>query len=312
MDKREIAKHRGTEVNVDTERSSALRGDPIGQSTDSQALVPYEFWEEKVDDLAAEYRSNSPFPNIQLAAFLREETARQAMAEFPMPGDTTWIHYKHFNENTMGKGKRAEFPPLLGALVDELNSARFVRLVSKLTGIPNLVADPLLEGGGMHQTNSGGFLNVHADFNMHHYHPNWRRRCNLILYLNENWKPEFGGALELWDAQMKSCVRKIEPLLNHAVIFQTDEISFHGYPDPITCPPNETRKSLALYYYTVEESARHVARSTTYHARPGDGLRSIPIWLDTKAIHLYSLVKKRLGLSDDFASKVLVFFSKKK
>ena len=288
--------------------SSAL----MQQSLDSPSLFPYEIWESKLEDLATQYQSNPPFPHIRLTNFLRDEAARKAMAEFSMPGDTTWIHYKHFNENTMGKGKRAEFPPLLGALVDELNSPRFVRLLSKLIGIPNLVADPMLEGGGMHQTNSGGFLNVHADFNMHHYHPNWCRRCNLILYLNEDWKPGWGGALELWDAEMKNCVRKIEPLLNHAVIFQTDEISFHGYPDPITCPPDETRKSLALYYYTIEESARHVARSTTYHARPGDGVRSIPIWLDTKAIHLYSVIKKRLRLSDDFASKVLVFFSKKK
>ena len=96
------------------------------------------------------------------------------------------------------------------------------------------------------------------------------------------------------------------------MIFNTGQISFHGYPDPITCPPDVTRKSLALYYYTVEESTRHVARSTTYHARPGDGLRGILIWLDSKAVHLYSLIKKRLGLSDDFASKLLVFFSKKK
>jgi hypothetical protein len=147
---------------------------------------------------------------------------------------------------------------------------------------------------------------------MHHYHQNWRRRCNLILYLNEGWEPEWGGALELWDAEMKNCVSKVPPLLNHAVIFNTGEISFHGYPDPITCSPEETRKSVALYYYTVEENARHAARSTTYHARPGDGARGILIWLDTKAIHLYSLVKKRLGLSDDFASRVLVFFSRKK
>jgi hypothetical protein len=234
------------------------------------------------------------------------------MAEFPKPGDTTWTLYKHFNENTMGKAKRAEFPPLLGALVDEFNSPRFVRFLSELTGIPNLRADPSLEGGGMHQTEAGGFLNVHADFTMHHHHQNWRRRCNLILYLNEDWKAEWGGALELWDAGMQSCVIRIPPLLNHAVIFNTDEVSFHGYPDPITCPPEMTRKSLALYFYTVEEGRGRTARSTNYQPRPGDGARGILIWLDKVAVHLYSLAKKRLGLSDDLASKVLGFFSRKK
>jgi hypothetical protein len=295
-----------------TEASAVHATLPVGQASDFPSLFPYEIWESKLEELAEQYRSNPPFPNIHLSNFLREETARKVMAEFPRPGETTWIHYKHFNENTMGKVKRAEFPPLLGKLVDELNTPRFVGFLSKLIGIPDLVSDPMLEGGGMHQTKSGGFLNVHADFNMHHYHTNWRRRCNLILYLNEDWKAEWGGALELWDAEMRKCVRKIEPLLNHAVIFNTGQISFHGYPDPITCPPDVTRKSLALYYYTVEENTRQVARSTSYQARPGDGIRSIFIWLDSKAIHIYSLIKKRLGLSDDFASKVLVFFSKKK
>jgi hypothetical protein len=182
--------------------ADSIEEKPLRTTSYSPSLFPYEAWESKLEDLAAEYQSNPPFPNIHLANFLRDETARKAMAEFPKPGDTTWIHYKHFNENTMGKGKRAEFPALLGALVDEFNTARFARFLSKLSGIPNLVADPILEGGGMHQTKSGGFLNVHADFNMHHYHPNWRRRCNLILYLNEDWKPEWGEALELWDTEV--------------------------------------------------------------------------------------------------------------
>ncbi len=285
---------------------------PPGDEADARARFPYERWEPRLPELAARYRANAPYPNIELADFVDPDTAAAAMAEFPKPADTEWIQYKHFNEHKMGKTKRAEFPPLLGALVDEFNSPRFVRFVSELTGIPHLVADPDLEGGGMHQTESGGFLNVHADFTMHHHRPGWRRRCNLILYLNRDWQPEWHGALELWDANMTRCVTQVQPLLNHAVIFSTDELSFHGYPDPITCPAAVTRKSLALYYYTVEEGTNHVARSTNYQARPGDGARAILIWLDKNAVHLYSLVKKRLGLSDDFASKVLGFFSRRK
>lgn len=282
------------------------------ERANSARLFPYERWEPQLKELAARYQSNPPFPNIELKNFLDDETAQRAMAEFPGPSDTNWVQYKHFNENKMGKAKRAEFPPLLGALVDEFNSPRFVRFLSELVGIPNLLADPTLDGGGMHQTETGGFLNVHADFTMHHQHLNWRRRCNLILYLNENWDPQWRGALELWDAEVKHCVTRIEPVLNRAAIFNTDEVSFHGYPDPIICPPEVTRKSLALYYYTAEAGTRHVARSTNYQPRPGDGARGLLIWLDKQAVHCYSLIKTRLNLSDDFASKILGRFARKK
>jgi hypothetical protein len=198
-------------------------------------------------------------------------------------------------------------------MIDELNSATFTAFLSRLTGIADLIADPSLEGGGMHQTERGGFLNVHADFTMHHHQKQWRRRVNLILYLNEGWQPEWGGELELWDREMKRCAVKIPPQLNSVAIFNTDDTSFHGLPDPIRFPPGITRKSLALYYYTLETDPTYVAKSTNYQARPGQSrLSAFLVWADKKAVHVYSLLKKRLGLSDDFLFRVFHVFSSKK
>jgi 2-oxoglutarate-Fe(II)-dependent oxygenase superfamily protein len=154
---------------------------------------------------------------------------------------------------------------------------------------------------------------VHTDFSHHHYHKNWRRRINLILYLNPGWRPEWGGAIELWDLKMQHCVAQYPPFLNCALIFNTDDRSLHGFPEPLKCPENESRKSLALYYYTVEQDSRTTPRSTNYHARPGDGIgKAALIWLDKKAVDLYSRAKARFGFSDDFASKVLGVISRKK
>jgi hypothetical protein len=194
-----------------------------------------------------------------------------------------------------------------------LNSPEFVTWLSQLTGIPELVSDEMLEGGGLHQAAAGGFLNVHTDFSNHHYHKNWRRQVNLILYLNPNWREQWGGALELWDREMRRCVVKVPPLFNEALIFRTDEISYHGFPEPLQCPQGETRKSLALYYYTVESGAEVTSRSTNYRPRPEDGmLKSGMIWLDKKAVDLYSRAKARFGFSDEFASKILGFLSRKR
>ena len=276
-------------------------------------LFPYEKWDQGLPALAKQYRENQPCAHIHLSDFLDPEIALAMAEEFPGPSTDAWTQYKHTNENKLGMPKRELFPPTLGAVTDELNSPEFVSWISELTGIPNLIADPSLEGGGLHQSSRGGFLNVHTDFSMHHFHTSWHRRVNLILYLNPDWREEWGGALELWERGMGRCGAKYPALLNHAVIFTTDEKSLHGFPDPLTCPEGASRKSLALYYYTVEQDKKFVTRSTDYHARPGDGVgKTAMIWLDKTAVDLYSRAKVRFGFSDEFASKVLGFLSRKK
>ena len=164
----------------------------------------------------------------------------------------------------------------------------------------------------MHRSERGGFLNVHADFTMHHHKKNWRRRINVIVYLNPDWKPAWGGAIELWNRDMTKCVVSVPPLANHAVIFNTDEHSFHGYADPITCPSGVCRRSLALYYYTAERDTK-VPLSTNYQSRPEDGaLTAALIWGDKQLVRLYSSVKSRLGLTDDFASRTLGFLDRRR
>jgi Rps23 Pro-64 3,4-dihydroxylase Tpa1-like proline 4-hydroxylase len=276
-------------------------------------LFPYEKWEDGVAALAKQYRANWPCPHILLEDFLDPETALATAKEFPRAGSEAWTQYKHANENKLGMAKRECFPPTLGAVTDELNSPEFVAWISELTGIPGLLADPMLEGGGLHQSGPGGYLNVHTDFSMHHFHANWHRRVNLIVYLNADWQDAWGGAIELWEPKMARCGAKYPPLLNHALVFTTDEKSLHGFPDPLTCPEGETRKSLALYYYTQEEGEKLTAHSTDYFARPQDGwAKASMIWLDKKAVDIYSRAKSRFGFSDDFASKVLGWLSKKK
>ena len=277
-----------------------------------EPLFPYDAWQDSVDRLAADYQRNEPFPHIHLEGFLKPAVARRVLEEFPDPTSPAWREYKHFNENKLGMTRRDLFPPAVGALIDEFNSPQFVLWLSKLTCIPGLKADPSLEGGGMHQSTRNGFLNIHADFTMHHHHRDWRRRVNLILYLNEGWQDDWGGAIELWDRSMQQCVVRVAPLFNHALIFNTDEASYHGFPDKIACPDGVTRKSLALYYYTLENSSAYARKSTNYRSRPADTYgKSTLIWLDKMAIRVYSKLKSSFGLSDDLASRILGFFSRK-
>ncbi|HTR66363.1 MAG TPA: 2OG-Fe(II) oxygenase [Terriglobales bacterium] len=284
-----------------------------GIALSETARFPYEKWGPQLPVLSRIYRENAPFPHIQLQQFVDPEIALAAAEEFPRSDTPAWIQYKHQNENKQGMPKRERFPRLLGELTDELNSPEFCRWLSELTGIRNLLSDASLEGGGLHQSSRGGFLNVHTDFSKHHYHKHWRRRVNLVLYLNEGWREEWGGSIELWDASMRHCVARYAPILNHAVIFTTDEGSLHGFPDPLRCPPGESRKSIALYYYTEERDEHAAPHSTDYRARPEDSIgKACLIWLDKKAVDLYSRAKARFGFSDEMASRILGFLSSKK
>lgn len=282
-------------------------------ATESLWCFPHARWAGRLEELSLAYQQAKPFPHMHLIDFLDSGAAQSAADEFPEPSSEAWIQYKHFNENKAGLAKRELFPEMLGRMVDELNGPEFLEWLSKLTGIQGLVADPSLEGGGLHQSSRGGFLNLHTDFTMHHHNKNWKRRINLIVYLNPGWEPDWGGAIELWDPQMKECCASVPPLLNHALIFSTVDHSYHGFPEKLRCPEGVSRKSLALYYYTIESDPALIGRSTNYQARPTDSVaKSALIWLDKQAVHLYSRAKEKFGISDQGASKVLDFFSRKK
>src|SRR5208283_4341201 len=210
----------------------------------TRTLFPYLKWSSPLPSLRRQFRENQPYPHVHLKEFLDPDVAAEMANQFPDMATDAWTRYKHQNENKLGLAKRSLFPPLLGEVVDELNSEAFVHWLSQLTGIPGLESDDMLEGGGLHQSGVGGFLNVHTDFSHHHYHKHWRRRVNLILYLNPEWQAEWGGAIELWDVGMRSCMAKYPPLLNHALIFNTNEKSLHGFPEPLDCPEGVSRKSI--------------------------------------------------------------------
>jgi PAS domain-containing protein len=265
--------------------------------------------EQRLPELRAAYAAGDPFPHITLDDVLRPGVLEDVLRDFEAIPRATWTNYLHLNERKFGHTKPELWGPALQALRDELSSERFVRFVTELTGIEGLVPDDVMDGGGLHRSMPGGFLNVHADFTAHHSKPGWRRRVNLLLYLNPGWEPSWGGQLELWSRDMQRCVGEVEPIANRILLFSTDEDSFHGHPEALQFPEGEARRSLALYYFTVEDQV--VPRSTNYRARPGDGARGALIWLDKTALRLYDVAKRGLRLSDGAVSRFLGAFSRR-
>lgn len=274
-------------------------------------IIDLDLWEGRLPKLVDTYRNGKPFPFIALDDLLDPAAALQAQQASPRVQDEGWIHYVHVNEKKHGLNKMERLPPYLATVIQKLNSDRFVRFLEKLTGVNGLHADEALEGGGLQQSRRGGFLNIHTDFNVHPHKRNWKRRVNVLLYLNKNWDAAWGGDLELWERDMSACVQKFSPVFNRCVVFTTDEDTYHGVPDPITCPENETRKSIALHYYTLEEKAPRM-RTTNYRPRPTDGTKAMAIRLDIQAIAVYTRVKRLFGMNDDLISNVLNVFGGKR
>lgn len=249
------------------------------------------------------YRSAEPYPHIVIDDFLEPGAVEAAVAEFPPLDPEKWNNYLHINERKFSNTDPGTWGPTLRRILEELNSSPFVQFVGDLIGLDGLIPDPSLEGGGLHQSGHGGFLNIHADYTVHPHNRKWQRRVNLLLYLNDNWDPTYGGDLELWSADMKRCVEKVSPVANRVLIFTTDATSFHGHPEPMRCPEGVARRSLALYYFSVEDDP--LVRSTAYRARPGDGAHSILIFADTQMLRAYDWAKRHLGISDHTASRLL-------
>jgi hypothetical protein len=222
--------------------------------------------------LNADYAAAEPFPHIVLDEMLPADLARRILQNFPREAQASDVN---FNINYGGHHKRQIAPEDCNAFVRELfhffNSRPMLAFLEGLSGIDALLPDPYFEGGGFHEISAGGKLGIHADFRIHEK-LHLQRRINLLIYLNEDWNDEWNGRLELWDRQMHQCQVSIAPLMNRAVVFNTDADSFHGHPDPLATPPEVKRRSIALYYYTASKAVyREVPNlSTMYHARPGD------------------------------------------
>lgn len=224
---------------------------------------------------AEEYQNAEPFPNIYFRDFLNPEYLDTVADEFPDLSKKESISYKSDKEiKFAGKGE-SFFGPKTKDLMHFLNSEPFLNFLQILTGIEEpLIGDPYFSGGGQHEIKRGGLLKVHADFNKHPF-LELDRRINVLVYLNKDWKEEYGGHFELWDKEMSNCVKKILPEFNTVAIFSTTSKSFHGHPDPLQCPENRSRKSLALYYYSNGRPHHEVetdlkSHSTLFQERKGN------------------------------------------
>ncbi len=201
-----------------------------------------------------------------LPDFIDEDILERCLREFPSTTDSS-AGFRRSQENLKFEFRPEILSAALRSLFYSFNSIPFVGFIENLTGIKGLIPDPYFGGAGFHQVNEGGHLDIHTDFN---FHPSMglERRINVLIYLNKDWREEYGGCFEIWDQKMSRCCRRIVPTFNTCVIFNTSSISFHGNPVRVNHPEGKPRRAIALYYYTATWDKTRRARTTQFKVRP--------------------------------------------
>jgi len=235
-------------------------------------IAPYDR-----DRLREQFRTAQPFPFITIDNFLDPAFAQELAGCYPT---FEQAQKQGFGFNFVNEQKKIQisdatkFPETVRRLNAAISAPEFLTDLAYITGIPRLLADEKLEGGGMHLTGPGGRLDVHVDFNVLEARKLFRR-LNILIYLNPTWHEEWGGHIELWDRDVKQCHFRSVPMLNRCVIFETSDISYHGVA-PIVPSAEFVRQSFAAYYYTTEPPPGWKApHSTVFRARPNEKLRGL-------------------------------------
>jgi Rps23 Pro-64 3,4-dihydroxylase Tpa1-like proline 4-hydroxylase len=217
--------------------------------------------------IAGDYQSKTPYHYTCVDDFLPLEILEKVREEALAQGDKA-AENASGNERLKTSFNPDRLPPYTKAVFHALNSRPFIQFLENMSGIKGLIPDPYYQGGGIHRTNTTGFLDIHADFN-HHSIMNVERRLNLLIYLNPGWKEEYGGSFEVWTNDMKEKVAAFAPVMNRMCCFSTGDNTMHGNPEPVNHPDGDPRLSIALYYYTATWEDGRIAQSTVFKQRPG-------------------------------------------
>jgi Rps23 Pro-64 3,4-dihydroxylase Tpa1-like proline 4-hydroxylase len=204
-----------------------------------------------------DFQSKKPFKYVLFDNFFLAEKAEEIYQNYPTIENSSWDGTTYLDQKNKFRKSEFDKDSIMDKVFKELNSATFLHWLQEITQLEDtIIADPGLFGGGLHQSTNGAFLNVHVDYNIHP-DTKFHRRLNVIIFMNKDWQEEYEGHLELWDfsKNKKILLAKIAPTFNRCVIFETNEVSFHGHPKPLKTPSNVNRKSIATYYYTKTRPA---------------------------------------------------------
>jgi len=230
-------------------------------------------WTSNIHHLKNAFLSASPFEHIVIDHFLNESYANTLYNQFPEQFDN-WHKYENPIEVKYTYDDIDTLHESINNYFYYLSSITMVDIFRKLTGITDLTFDEYLHGAGLHCHPKYGRLNVHLDYEKHPI-TNKERRLNIILFMTKDWDPLWNGQNELWDKDATNCMVKTDVVFNRAIIFKTNDISWHGISSPIICPEQYFRKSLAYYYVSPLTTLKNEYRNKATYMLPDNDRKNV-------------------------------------
>lgn len=216
---------------------------------------------------AEAYQAATPYNHICIDDFLPVEVIEGVRADLGQLPDAERA-FDRDQERFKTSYNPERLPEYTRNVFHAFNSRPFILFLEEMTGIKGLIPDPYFNGAGIHRVANGGHLDIHADFNLHKQ-MKVERRLNVLIYLNPDWRAEWGGSFEVWNKDMTKKEASFVPLYNRMVCFSTGSDTFHGNPAPVNHPGGEHRFSIALYYYTATWDESRKQHGTLFKPRPG-------------------------------------------
>ncbi|MGJ7490107.1 2OG-Fe(II) oxygenase [Variovorax sp. ZT4R33] len=231
----------------------AMRADCItirGTTLVLDELVDAAFFtQEARQRLRAQLAGAAPFPHLVVDGLFNPDLLKLILEEFDTHRATGWYDVQSNYERTRRSVLGAALGPASQLYFDLVNSGWFTAWLSDVSGTSYLIPDPLRHGGGLHESRTGGSFAVHRDFDRHP-HTGLKNEMVFITYLNRDWQPEWGSALELWNAKEGQCVTTVQPEFGRTLLMPHGPNSFHGHPTPLNAVDGRPRRSVAAYFYT--------------------------------------------------------------
>jgi Rps23 Pro-64 3,4-dihydroxylase Tpa1-like proline 4-hydroxylase len=281
---------------INTENTMKIEDKHLENVSANSVLHFFGDWTKKIDSLRDQYVTAKPFEHIIIDNFLDAEYAEQIFHLFPNLNET-WHEYK----NPIEVKYTFDDVNVLNSKIKNyfyyLSTPEIINIMQSITKIDELEYDTFLHGAGLHLHPRCGRLNIHLDYEKHPYSGK-ERRLNIILFMTKNWNSNWNGANELWNCDVSQCITKTDVKFNRAIIFKTNDVTWHGLPDKILCPENTFRKSLAYYYVSplnTKKTEDEYRKKAKFIKRPQDP--------DNEKINkLYDIRSNRRINNDDMKS----------
>ena len=252
-------------------------------------MINFIFLEKNKEKLRLQYLTAKPFPHLVLKDICDKEKLIKAYESIPVLDNKSRDYM--FAKNKFEKSNYGEISPLLKELQEDLSSSEMNEFLSFITG-QNVFVDPKNHGGGLHQGRKSSFLDMHLDYNYHPINNNWWREVNLLLYMNKDWKQEYGGHLELKDLRTGEH-KKCDVDFNTLIIQQCHDYTLHGYK-PTKFPEGNFRTSIATYAFSNHIQQIYDQRTTDWFPdKNNDGV--IKKWFGRNITKIISIKSKLFG-----------------